>query len=76
MRQITIGFSILALLFAIAEPALAGKPGVPGRRVGGGTRWTQPKPNLSATTQTRFNAMAFASRNNLPISLKLKALYS
>lgn len=75
MRQITIGVSILALIFAIAEPVCAGKQGVPGRRVGGGTRWTQPKPNLTTSVQTRLNAMSFASRTNLPISLKLKAIY-
>jgi len=73
MRQITISLSIVALLFSATEPAFAGKDGVPGRRVGGGSRWTQPKQ--SASTQTRFAAMAFASRNNLPTTLKMKAIY-
>lgn len=75
IRQITIGFSILALMFSIAEPALAGREGVPGRRVGGGSRWTQPKLKSSPSTQSRLTAMSFASRNNLPLALKLKAIY-
>lgn len=75
MRHLTISFSILALVIAIAEPALAGKDGVPGRRVGGGSRWTQPRPKQTRTPQTRLNAMAFASRNHLPMALKLKAIY-
>ncbi len=76
MRKVTIGLSIFALLFAISEPALAGRDGVPGRRVGGGSRWTQPKIKASASVQTRLTAMSFASRNNLPMALKLKAIYS
>ena len=75
MRHITIGLSLLALIFAIAEPALAGRDGVPGRRVGGGSRWTQPKTKPSASVQTRLQAMSFASRNNLPLALRLKAIY-
>jgi hypothetical protein len=75
MRHITIGLSILALLFSIAEPAFAGREGVPGRRVGGGSRWTQPKVKQSVSAQTRLTAMTFASRNNLPVALKLKAIY-
>lgn len=75
MRHITIGCSILALILTLTEPALAGKEGVPGRRVGGGSRWTQPKLNSGRTPQTRLAALAFASRNHLPTSLKLKALY-
>lgn len=74
MRQLTIGFSILALLFAVVEPAFAGRDGVPGRRVGGGSRWTQPKAK-SPSAHTRLTAMTFAARNNLPIALKLKAIY-
>lgn len=76
MRQITIGLSIVALLFSVVEPAFAGRDGVPGRRVGGGSRWTQPKTKQSPTAQTRLNAMTFASRTHLPIALKLKAIYS
>lgn len=76
MRHITIGLSILALLFAVVEPAFAGRDGVPGRRVGGGSRWTQPKSKPSPTAQTRLAAISFASRNNLPIGLRLKAIYS
>jgi hypothetical protein len=75
MRQITIGFSILALFFSVVEPAFAGRDGVPGRRVGGGSRWTQPRTKQSASAQTRLTAMAFASRNHLPVALKLKAIY-
>lgn len=74
MRQLTIGFSLLALLFTVVEPAFAGRDGVPGRRVGGGSRWTQPKTK-SPSAQTRLNAMTFASRNHLPVALKLKAIY-
>jgi hypothetical protein len=76
MRQITIGLSIVALLFSVVEPAFAGRDGVPGRRVGGGSRWTQPKSKQSPTAHTRLTAMTFASRTHLPIALKLKAIYS
>lgn len=75
MRQITLGFSMLALIFSIAEPALAGRDGVPGRRVGGGTRFTQPKTKSSPSHQTRLSALTFASRSKLPMALKLKAIY-
>lgn len=74
MRQLTIGFSLLALFISISEPVLA-REGVPGRRVGGGTRWTAPKLKPTPSQQNRLNAMAFASRANLPIALKLKAIY-
>ena len=76
MRHITVGLSLLALIFAIAEPALAGRDGVPGRRVGGGSRWTQPKTKASPSAHTRLQAMSFASRTRLPIALRLKAIYS
>jgi len=75
MRQITIGLSIFAMIFSVIKPALGGD-GVPSRRVGGGSRWTQPKNKPSASAQTRLMAMSFASRANLPIGLKLKAIYS
>lgn len=75
MRQITIGFSLLALLIAAINPALAEEEGVPGRRVGGGTRYTSPKIKSSPTIQNRLSAMSFASRAHLPIALKLKAMY-
>lgn len=77
MRQITIGFSLLALFLSVAEPAFAGRDGFPGRRVGGGSRYTsQPKLKQAASATTRLTALAFASRANLPTALKLKAIYS
>jgi hypothetical protein len=78
MRQFTIGLSLLALFLSFSEPTLAtsAKPGVPGRRVGGGSRWTQPKLKQSPSASRRLSAMTFASRNNLPVALKLKAIYS
>ncbi|UIE38966.1 hypothetical protein [Leptodesmis sichuanensis] len=76
MRQITIGFSLLALFVSITEPAFAGRDGFPGRRVGGGSRYTQPKFKPSPSAATRLTALAFASRGNLPMALRLKALYS
>ena len=75
MRQITIGFSLLALFLSCAEPAMAGKDGVPGRRIGGGTRFTQPKLKQEPSQTNRLAALSFASRNNLPIAFKLKAIY-
>lgn len=75
MRHLTVGFSLLAMLFSVAEPSFAGGNGVPGRRVGGGTRWTQPKLKQSPSAHSKLRAIAFASRNNLPISLRLKAIY-
>ena len=75
MRQITILVSLIALFFTSIEPAIAGRQGVPGRRVGGGTRWTTPPLRQAASPQKKLKAMAFASRNNLPISLRLKTLY-
>ncbi|MBD2022419.1 hypothetical protein H6F43_19755 [Leptolyngbya sp. FACHB-36] len=38
MHQATVGISVVALLFLSALPAMAEREGVPGRRVGGGTR--------------------------------------
>ncbi len=76
MRHITIGFSLLALFVSVTEPAFAGKDGLPGRRVGGGSRYTsQPKLKQSASAATRLTALAFASRGNLPVALRLKAIY-
>jgi hypothetical protein len=76
MRQITASFSLLTLFLSLIDPASAGeRQGVPGRRVGGGTRFTQPKVKQSPSRQARLAAMSFASRANLPISLKLKAIY-
>ncbi|MEX0272363.1 hypothetical protein AB3R30_24925 [Leptolyngbyaceae cyanobacterium UHCC 1019] len=75
MRHLTIGLSLLAILFSTAEPSFAGKDGVPSRRVGGGTRWTQPKSKQFPSAHSKLSAMTFASRNNLPIALRLKAIY-
>jgi hypothetical protein len=77
MRHITIGLSIIAILLTLTEPALASREGVPGRRVGGGTRWGHNKPTKSkvALFQGKVSALSFASRTNLPMALKLKAVY-
>jgi hypothetical protein len=48
MHHIMIGVCSLALVFSGMEPVLAKRTGVPGRRVGGGSRWTQ-QPNLAPT---------------------------
>ncbi len=76
MRRITIGLSLIALIVSLAEPAIAGRQGVPSRRVGGGTRWSAPRPNPTVAVQNKLGALAFASRNNLPTALKLKAMFS
>ncbi|MBW4472389.1 MAG: hypothetical protein KME45_18745 [Stenomitos rutilans HA7619-LM2] len=75
MRQLMIGVSLLALMLSLASPAKAEREGVPGRRVGGGTRWTAPWPKQPPSLHTKLSAMAFASRAGLPLSLKLKAIY-
>lgn len=75
MRQLIIGFSLFALMLSFANPAKAEREGVPGRRVGGGTRWTAPWPKQTPSLQNKLSAMAFASRAGLPLSLKLKAIY-
>lgn len=75
MRQLTIGFSLLALILSFASPAEAGREGVPGRRVGGGTRWTAPRIKQPPSMRSKLSAMAFASRTHLPIALKLRVLY-
>ncbi|MBW4696004.1 MAG: hypothetical protein KME27_30175 [Lyngbya sp. HA4199-MV5] len=75
MRQLMIGFSLLALMLSLASPAKADRDGVPGRRVGGGTRWTAPWLKQTPSFQHKLSAMAFASRTGLPLSLKLKAIY-
>lgn len=75
MRYLTVGFSLLAILFSAAEPSFAGRDGVPSRRVGGGTRWTQPKLKQSPSAHAKLSAMAFASRNKLPIAFRLKTIY-
>jgi hypothetical protein len=74
MRQVTIGFSLIAMLLSLTEPA-ASKEGVPGRRVGGGTRWTNSNFKQAPSLQSKLSAMSFASRNALPMRLKLKVLY-
>lgn len=75
MRQLTIGFSLLALILSFATPAEAGREGVPGRRVGGGTRWTAPRIKQPSSMQSKLSALAFASRTRLPIALRLRVLY-
>ena len=83
MRQFTIGVSLLALCLATVAPVRAdeGREGIPGRRVGGGTRWTQQQyrhtvlQSQRATLQRKLDAMAFASRTHLPQELRLRVLY-
>ena len=75
MRQLAIGFSLFALVLSLAAPAKAEREGVPGRRVGGGTRWTAPRSKQNPSIQSKLSAMAFASRTRLPISLRLNVLY-
>jgi hypothetical protein len=74
MRYLTIGLSLAALFIASVSPADAGE-GLPGRRVGGGTRWTTPRLKPSNSVQNRLAALSFASRNHLPASLMFKAMY-
>ncbi len=76
MRQLAISFSLCALVLSLATPAMADREGVPGRRVGGGTRWTAPRTKQPPSIQGKLSAMAFASRTRLPKSLRLKAIYS
>lgn len=68
----TIGLSLFALVASFADPAIS-KEGVPGRRVGGGTRWTLPQPKQPVSLQSKLSAIAFASRTHLP--LKLEPIY-
>jgi hypothetical protein len=77
MRQMTIGFSLIALILFLAEPALAGRQGVPGRRVGGGTRWSAPHSNLKSTLalQEKLGTLALSPRDKLPLSQYVKAIY-
>lgn len=76
MRQLAISISLLTVFLAFSETALAEREGVPGRRVGGGTRWTASRYKRTVSMQAKLSAMAFASRAQLPKSLKVKALYS
>jgi hypothetical protein len=76
MRRLAISFSLFALVLSLAAPAKAAREGVPGRRVGGGTRWTTPRIKQPPSMQGKLSAMAFASRTRLPIALRLNALYS
>ncbi|HEY9655700.1 MAG TPA: hypothetical protein V6C50_09420 [Crinalium sp.] len=76
MRQLTACFSLLTLMLSLATTATAAdREGVPGRRVGGGTRWTAPRLKPPHSMQGKISAMAFASRTGLPMSLRFKAIY-
>lgn len=76
MRQFTVCFSLLTLILSLASSATAAdREGAPGRRVGGGTRWTAPRIKQPPSMQGKISAMAFASRVGLPMSLKLRAIY-
>ena len=74
MRQIIVSFSLLALILSLASPAKAERQGVPGRRVGGGTRWTAPRTKQPSSMQSKLSAMAFASRTHLPFALRFRVL--
>ncbi len=71
MRQITIFLSISAFMVAMAEPAMAGRKGVPGRRVGGGTRVTAPLIQELSSVQSELSPAAFASGKNLSTTFGL-----
>jgi len=76
MRQLKILFSCFTFALFLAQPAFADHGGVPGRREGGGTRWTAPKLKPNPTLLGKLSALTFASRLRLPLALRLKALYS
>jgi hypothetical protein len=61
MRRVMIVFSSITLLVSLMEPSLAQRPGVPGRRVGGGSRWTQPNLEPSANHQAMFSKISFGT---------------
>ena len=76
-RRIATFVSLTALLLSYIAPAAAKNDpnGIPGRRTGGGTRWTVPNPKQTISLRNKLSAMTFASRNHLPMDLKLKALF-
>ena len=77
MRQVTAVCALAIFLLSIAEPAMAApKKGVPGRRLGGGTRWSGPRIKQAVSLRGKLSAMAFASRTRLPMEVRVKALYS
>ncbi len=69
MRRITIFLSIIALTIALADPALAGRKGVPGRRVGGGTRIAAPHLDQATNPKMQPNTVAFTSDSNSQLAL-------
>lgn len=75
MRLLTIGFSLTAVILAFSDPAVAVKEGVPGRRVGGGTRWTAPRPRQATSLHNKLSVMSVASRAHLITCVKLEILY-
>lgn len=66
------------LMMTQLSPTLVAKnrEGVPGRRSGGGTRWTVTTSSTTASLRNRLAALAFASRTHLPSNLKVKALFT
>ena len=76
-RQIATVVSLVAFFLSYMAPASAkdNPNGIPGRRTGGGTRWTMPNPKQAVSLRNRFTALTFASRSHLPVNLKLKALF-
>jgi acid phosphatase class B len=76
MRKITLALSLVAIFTSLAEPAAAGKEGLPGRRSGGGTRFTQSRQKITIKTSNRLYTLTFASRNRVPMSLRIKAFCS
>lgn len=75
MRQLTLTLLLVALVTSFSQPAQATKEGLPSRRTGGGTRFSQPRQQTSTKVSQRFHALAFASRTNLPTVLRVRAIY-
>jgi hypothetical protein len=76
MRRLTLAISLIAIFTSLTEPASAGKEGLPGRRSGGGTRLTHSRQKITIKSSNRLHTMAFASRNRVPLALRIKALFS
>jgi hypothetical protein len=76
MRQLTLVFSVVALVTSLSQLAQATKEGLPGRRTGGGTRFSQAQQQTNTKVSQRFHALAFASRTNLPTALRVRVIYS
>ena len=70
--------ALLTVLFvsqSLPTSAQEGREGVPGRRSGGGTRWSDQYHGRSALMKMRFAATMFAVRANLPMQFRLGAFF-